>query len=85
LYVKAGIPSAKVLQIATSGAAAVAGKSGEWGVIKPGRKADLILVDGNPVDHISDIRKTVLVIRKNESYDPAKLYGALSIKPYTAK
>lgn len=85
LYVKAGIPSAKVLQIATSGAAAVAGKSNEWGVIKTGRKADMVLIDGNPVDNISDIRKAVLVIRKDELYDAAKLYNALSIKPYTEK
>jgi len=85
LYVKAGIPAAKVLQIATSGCASVAGKSNEWGIIKPGRKADLVLIEGNPLDNISDIRNTVLVIRKNDLYDVAKLYGALSIKPYTDK
>jgi len=85
LYVKAGIPAAKVLQIATSGSASVAGKSNEWGIIKPGRKADLVLIEGNPLDNISDIRNTVLVIRKNDLYDVAKLYGALSIKPYTDK
>jgi len=83
LYVKAGIPAAKVLQIATSGAASVAGKSNEWGTIKPGRKADVILVDGNPVENISDIRKTIFAIRNNQLYDAAKLYNAVSIKPYT--
>jgi len=45
----------------------------------------LVLIEGNPLDNISDIRNTVLVIRKNDLYDVAKLYGALSIKPYTDK
>ncbi len=82
LYVKAGIPAEKVLQLATFGSAAYVGHSNETGSIRAGKKADMILVEGNPVENISNIRKTKLVIRDGIIYDPAKLYAAISIKPF---
>jgi len=42
----------------------------------------MFLVEGNPVADISNIRKTVLVIKDGVLYDPAKLYKAISIKPW---
>ncbi len=82
LYVRAGIPAEKVLQLATHGTASIAGKANESGSIKAGRKADLVLIDGNPLNNISDVRKTEMVIKGEMMYSPAKLYKAVSIKPY---
>jgi imidazolonepropionase-like amidohydrolase len=82
LYVKAGIPAADVLQIATIVSARVAGKEKEMGSIEKGKIANMVLIDGNPLNNISDIRKAVLVIKDGVMYDPAQLYQALSIKPY---
>ncbi len=82
LYVMAGIPAEKVLQIATIISARVAGKEKEMGSIEKGKIANMVLIDGNPVSNISDIRKAVLVIKDGVMYDPAKLYQALSINPH---
>src|SRR5207237_10439681 len=56
LYAQAGIPPARVLQIATLGAARVMKRDRELGSIAPGKLADMILIDGDPTARISDIR-----------------------------
>jgi hypothetical protein len=80
-YVKAGIPSAEVLRIATLQAATVAGKSDQFGSIEKNKVADLILIDGNPLNNISDIRKVTTVIKDQSVYQSKDLFEALSIKP----
>ncbi len=80
LYVKAGIPAGKVLQIATINTARYTKKDKETGSISKGKKADIILVEGNPLLNISDIRKTRYVISGHSFYDAGKLYEAISIK-----
>jgi imidazolonepropionase-like amidohydrolase len=77
LWVQAGIPAEKVLQIATLGAARVARVEAERGSITPGKLADLVLVDGDPVRRISDIRRPVLVIKDGLVYRSADLYRSL--------
>ena len=79
-YVAAGIPAAKVLQIATLGAARVMKRDQDVGAISPGRAADLILVDGDPTARISDIRRVVTVIQGGNLYDAAALYEALGVR-----
>jgi hypothetical protein len=41
----------------------------------------MVLVDGDPVKRISDIRRPSLVIKDGAFYEPAGLYKALGIKP----
>src|SRR5271167_3513026 len=57
LEVEAGIPPAKALQIATFNAARLLKQDKEVGSVAPGKRADLVLVDGNPAEHIGDIRR----------------------------
>ena len=78
-YVAAGIPAPEVLQIATLGAARVMKHEDERGSIAPGKLADVILVDGDPVAHISDIRRVVTVIKDGTVYDAAAVYHALGV------
>jgi imidazolonepropionase-like amidohydrolase len=66
LLVAAGIPSAKVLQMATLGSARVMSRDRELGSIIPGKLADLVLVDGDPVRRISDVRRTMLVVKNGD-------------------
>jgi len=54
---------------------------GELGSIAPGKPADLTLVQGSPVNNISDIRKTVWVVKDGLSYKPAELYSAMGVAP----
>src|SRR5438132_4544626 len=57
LEVRAGIPPAKALQIATFNAARLLKQENELGSIAPRKRADLLLVEGNPGERISDIRR----------------------------
>ncbi len=81
LYEKAGIPSARVLQLATLGAARVVKRDGELGSITPGKLADMILIDGNPATHVSDIRHVKTVVKDGVVYQVADLDHALGVKP----
>ncbi|NOT74472.1 MAG: amidohydrolase family protein [Cyclobacteriaceae bacterium] len=76
LYAKAGVPNAEVLRKATYISAQVAGKDAELGSIEVGKKANLILVDGDPVKNISDIRKVDLTIKNGHLYDPKAMYAS---------
>ncbi len=81
LYVKAGIPAAKVLQLATWGAATIMKKESQLGSVSPGKLADLILIDGDPVSNISDIRKVRTVIKNGVMFRSSELYQAIGVKP----
>ena len=81
LYVQAGIPAPKVLQIATWGPAVYTGNEKVYGNVSVGKAADLVLVNGDPTVDISQIRNTVLVFAHGLMYNPGKLYEAISIKP----
>ena len=81
LDVQAGIPARKVLQNATLHAARIMGLDRELGSITSGKLADLILVNGDPVMNISDIRKTMLVVKDGALYKPAELYSAIGVEP----
>ncbi|HUH05104.1 MAG TPA: amidohydrolase family protein, partial [Kofleriaceae bacterium] len=81
LYAEAGIPAADVLLIATLGAARVMKRDKTSGSIARGKAADLVLVDGDPLADISDLRKTVLTIKGGVVYRPEALHQAIGIRP----
>ena len=81
-YVKAGIPPNEVLKIATLGNATVLGRQSEIGSIEPGKRANLVLIDGDPTRNISDIRRVKWVLRDGLIYDPVKILNGLSIRGY---
>ena len=81
LYVKAGIPAPKVLQLATLGAARVVKRDSELGSIASGKLADVILVDGDPSTHISDIRRIKTVVKDGVVFQVADIDRALGVIP----
>jgi imidazolonepropionase-like amidohydrolase len=81
LEVQAGIPPAKALQIATINAARLLKQDRELGSIATGKLADFVLVEGNPTEHISDIRRCRLVAKNGFLYKSADVYRAIGIKP----
>ena len=81
LYAKAGIPAPKVLQLATLGAARVVKRDNELGSIAPGKLADMILVDGDPTAHISDIRRVKTVVKDGVVFQVADMDRALGVIP----
>jgi imidazolonepropionase-like amidohydrolase len=81
LYVEAGIPAAKVLQLATIGAARVMKRDSQLGSITPGKLADVILVEGDPSKRIKDIDRVRTVVKDGVVYTVADLDKAIGVKP----
>jgi len=81
LEVQAGIPAAKALQIATFNAARLLKQEKERGSIAPGKQADWLLVEGNPVQRISDVRRCRYVMKDGALYKSSDVYAAVGIKP----
>lgn len=81
LYAEAGIPAADVLIIATLGAARVMKRDKSSGSIARSKAADLVLVDGDPLANISDLRNTVLTIKGGVVYRPETLHQAIGVRP----
>ena len=63
LMVAWGLPAAKVLQIATSGNAAVLGLGDRLGAVRPGLLADLVAVAGDPSRDIAALEQVRLVMK----------------------
>ena len=74
LWVAAGIPAAVALQAATYNAARLLGMDNRIGCIRKGRDADLLLVDGNPLQDISATERISTVIFKGERVDRQDLF-----------
>src|SRR5438034_11483361 len=81
LYVRAGIPAAEVLRMATLTPALVMGVNKDRGVIAAGKLADMVLIDGDPTQNIRDINNVTSVIKGGKIYDPAAIEKALGIAP----
>ncbi len=59
----AGIDTAAVLRTATLGAAEFLGRGDDLGSLEPGKLADLIVVDGNPLESLDSLANVVLVVQ----------------------
>jgi imidazolonepropionase-like amidohydrolase len=73
LYVRAGLTGLEALQTATIVPAKVMGLDRELGAIEKGMKADLILIDGDPLKDIRALRNLRRVIRDGIALDPWEL------------
>jgi imidazolonepropionase-like amidohydrolase len=81
LYVKAGFTPMEALQAATLVPARAMGMEKDSGTIEPGKRADVILVDGNPLENISEIRKVETVFAGGRMYQPAPLWQSVGFEP----
>jgi len=79
LYVEAGIPPAEVLGLATLGSAKIAGRAERLGSIEVGKLADFILVDGDPLSDMSDIRQVTLTVKNGTIFRPTEMYQAIGV------
>ena len=68
-YQDAGLSPIEVLRTATINNAKVLNAESDLGTIEPGKLADLIIVDENPLEDIRNARKTRTVIKNGEVYD----------------
>jgi|HubBroStandDraft_6_1064221.scaffolds.fasta_scaffold00006_164 imidazolonepropionase-like amidohydrolase len=80
LYAQAGIPAAHVLQTATIQPARVMHMDDRLGSLRPGKLADAIVVHGNPLQDISQLRKVGTTIKGGVMYDARALYATAGVR-----
>jgi len=73
LFVEAGLSPLDALRTATSAPAAFLGRAHELGAIKPGYLADLVLLDADPTERITNTRRISAVMANGRLLDRAAL------------
>lgn len=85
VYGRAGIPHARVLQIATLNCARYLKRDHEVGSIEQGKVADLMLLDGDPVQDLSVLRKARMVMSRGRIVFPDEVYSAMGVQPFATR
>ncbi len=73
LYVLGGLTSMQALQTATIDAARAMQVTTRVGSLDVGKQADLVIIDGNPLANMRDIRRVQLVVKEGQVYEPSKM------------
>jgi len=73
VMVRAGLPPASVLRVATINGARALGVDDRLGTLEEGKLADLVVVPGNPLEDIRITRSPRVVVRGGVVHDPARL------------
>jgi imidazolonepropionase-like amidohydrolase len=81
LYVQAGFTPMEAIQAATIVPARAMRLEKESGTIEKGKRGDLILVGGNPLDDIHQIRNVEYVITNGTMFHTAELWQSVGFKP----
>ena len=76
IYVEAGMTPGEALAAATIVPARLVGQDKRTGSIKPGKVADLVLVEGDPSKRIGDLRNTRVVMLDGKLLDADALRAA---------
>jgi imidazolonepropionase-like amidohydrolase len=80
LYVQAGLTPMEAIQTATIVPARVMNMDKQTGSVKAGKQADLVIIDGDPLKEIRNIRNVWMVIKEGQQYDPGVLHRMVGFK-----
>ena len=78
LLVEAGLSPAEAIAAATSRATAFLGLIDEIGTIEAGKRADLVLLDGDPLADITNTRRIAAVVGGGVLLDRGELRGLVA-------
>lgn len=81
LYVKAGFTPMEAIQAASIVPARVMKLDKELGTVESGKRADLIILDANPLEDIHNTLKVEYVITNGVMYNCAELWKSVGFKP----
>ena len=73
LLLESGFAPEQVIRIMSLNGARVLGEDDRFGSIEPGKLADLVVIDGDPVRRESEIRNVTLVFKEGVGYDAPAL------------
>ena len=77
LLVEAGLTPLEAIKVATLNGAEYLGRATRVGSIAIGKRADLLVVNGDPSSRIADIEKVETVFKDGIGYDSAKLFSSV--------
>ena len=77
LLVEAGFSPVQAIEIGTRNGALFLRRQGDIGTIAQGKRADLILVKGDPAAHIEQIENVAVVFKDGLGYDPQRLLDSV--------
>ncbi len=72
-----GLTPLEVLKSATTNGAIALGKADDLGVIAPGRLADLVLLDADPLADSGNLGRIYRIIKDGRVYDPEELMNSI--------
>jgi imidazolonepropionase-like amidohydrolase len=81
LYVESGFTPLAAIQSATIEPAKALGVQNESGSLEPGKRADVLLLDADPIADIHNTRKVWRTVAAGVVYDPAPLWTSVGFKP----
>ena len=68
LYVRFGMTPLQAISAGTRLPALALGKSDEFGTIDPGKSADILVIDGNPLEDMAFLRNVVHIFKEGVQY-----------------
>lgn len=77
LLVEAGFTPLEAIRIATQNGAEFLGEADRIGTLKPGKRADLVVINGDPSTKIEDLENVELVFKDGIGYDSHKLIDSV--------
>jgi imidazolonepropionase-like amidohydrolase len=77
LLVEAGFTPLEAIKIHTENGAIFLGEGARIGTLKPGKQADITVVNGDPSTRIADIENVEIVFKDGKGYDPKKLLDSV--------
>jgi imidazolonepropionase-like amidohydrolase len=80
MLIETGFPLEEAIKLATRNGAKYLGIDDETGTVAVGKNADLILIDGDLTQDISNIRKTQLVFKNGVGFDSKKIFESVKGK-----
>jgi imidazolonepropionase-like amidohydrolase len=81
LYVKSGLTPMEAIQAATLTPARLMNLEKDVGTIEAGKRADILILAGDPLENISNIRKTKFVVVQGRLFDCSELKKTVGFKP----
>jgi imidazolonepropionase-like amidohydrolase len=80
-FADAGYPAIDVLRMATLGGATLVGAERDLGSLEPGKLADIVLLDADPLANVRNSQTIWRVIKGGQVYDPAALRPGIPDPP----
>jgi imidazolonepropionase-like amidohydrolase len=80
IFAEAGLSPMDVLEAATWNGIYSVGETDMRGTIEPGKLADFVVLDGDPLSDIRNVRHVYRVVKNGVVYNPAQLLNGMGGK-----